>query len=560
MSVPQKSTIYIDINDEITTVIAKVQEAKHRIVALVLPKRASAFQSVVNMKLLKKASDTAKKKTVLITSEESVLSLAGLAGLHVATTPQSKPFVPEEPSKIAPAVTDAGSAASADSAVDPKTPVGELALAAADKEGDTIDLGDLPDLKIEDESAKKTPKKPKRKLRIPNFNKFRLALILGGLGLILLVVGWYIAVFVMPRADIVLETSTQNLSQTIEFDARTSQTERDTENLVIPVTEKELRKQSEETVPATGEKNVGEKATGTMTLTNCINDGEEKTVPSGTAFSSGNFTFLTTEAVTLEPAVFSGPNCRSNEFGQSENAAVEAQEPGSNYNLSERNYQSSMNGILASGSGMSGGTDEIVNIVSSRDITTARQAIEQDVSTGAQEELAELHDIDGLIALDDTFDSGDPDVSASPEEGQEADEVTVTSSTRFVMSGVSREDLQQLVEASISEEINLDRQAIIDHGLNEASVRVIEDIDGGVRVRLRTIVAVGPDIDVEEVKQSIAGMKRSEAQTELLSREGIRDVQIDYSPFWVFSTPDNPEKIHVTFLQLGLDEEQENAE
>src|SRR5271167_1728770 len=97
MSDSQKDTIYIDIDDEITSIIDKVRSAQHRIVALVLPKRATMLQSSVNMKLLKKAAEDGKKRLVLITSEAGLLPLAGSIGLHVAKTLQSKPEIPDAP-------------------------------------------------------------------------------------------------------------------------------------------------------------------------------------------------------------------------------------------------------------------------------------------------------------------------------------------------------------------------------------------------------------------------------------------------------------------------------
>src|SRR6185437_3032447 len=89
-----KDTIYVDVDDEITTIIDKVRGSSGKIVALVLPKRASVFQSVVNMKLLKRAADIAKKHLVLITTGANLMPLAGSVGLHVASTPQSKPEIP----------------------------------------------------------------------------------------------------------------------------------------------------------------------------------------------------------------------------------------------------------------------------------------------------------------------------------------------------------------------------------------------------------------------------------------------------------------------------------
>ncbi len=96
-----KDTIYIDIDDEITSIIDKVGAAKHKIVALVLPKRASALQSVVNMKLLKRTAEGQSKKIVLITSEPSLLPIAGGVGLYVAKTLQSKPAIPTPPKESA---------------------------------------------------------------------------------------------------------------------------------------------------------------------------------------------------------------------------------------------------------------------------------------------------------------------------------------------------------------------------------------------------------------------------------------------------------------------------
>ena len=84
MSTSEKHTIYIDIDDEITAVIDKVKTAPGKIVALVLPKRATVLQSIINMKLLKKSALANKKSIVLITSEAGLLPLAGAVGLHVA--------------------------------------------------------------------------------------------------------------------------------------------------------------------------------------------------------------------------------------------------------------------------------------------------------------------------------------------------------------------------------------------------------------------------------------------------------------------------------------------
>src|SRR4051794_34031489 len=92
---PTKDVIYVDVDDEITGIIDKVDNSEHKVVALVLPKRAASLQSIVNMKLLKRSADTAGKDVVLVTNEHALLPLAGAAGFHVAKNLQSKPEIPE---------------------------------------------------------------------------------------------------------------------------------------------------------------------------------------------------------------------------------------------------------------------------------------------------------------------------------------------------------------------------------------------------------------------------------------------------------------------------------
>ncbi len=99
MAVTSKDTIYIDIDDEITGIIDKLKGSDAKVLALVLPKRAAVLQSVVNMKLLKRAADEAKKHVVLITSEAGLLPLAGMVGLHVAKSLTTKPEIPLAPNQ-----------------------------------------------------------------------------------------------------------------------------------------------------------------------------------------------------------------------------------------------------------------------------------------------------------------------------------------------------------------------------------------------------------------------------------------------------------------------------
>ena len=67
----KKDVIYIDIEDDITMIIDKLKNSAEKIVALVPPKGNAVLQSVVNLKLLKRAASSVNKQPVIVTSNHA---------------------------------------------------------------------------------------------------------------------------------------------------------------------------------------------------------------------------------------------------------------------------------------------------------------------------------------------------------------------------------------------------------------------------------------------------------------------------------------------------------
>src|SRR5579859_653304 len=215
-----KEVIYIDVDDEITGIIDKVRGSGQKIVALVLPKRATVLQSIVNMKLLKRTADEAKKNIVLITAEAGLLPLAGSVGVHVAKTLQTKPEIPDgpgavdddQPESIDDQADEPEPGDADDVAVDKTRTVGELATSRAaaapaqDELDDTIELDDEEEAAAGEgaaaEAAAKPAKGKNKKLKVPNFNRFRLFALLAVPVVIAFIVGLYACLAVLPEAHI----------------------------------------------------------------------------------------------------------------------------------------------------------------------------------------------------------------------------------------------------------------------------------------------------------------------------------------------------------------------
>jgi hypothetical protein len=90
-------TLYIDIDEEITSIIDRMRKAEAREVIIVAPKNAMLLQSIVNLKLLKKESDRRKKQLLIITQDKIGKKLIEKAGILAQAKPGKDLYLNAEP-------------------------------------------------------------------------------------------------------------------------------------------------------------------------------------------------------------------------------------------------------------------------------------------------------------------------------------------------------------------------------------------------------------------------------------------------------------------------------
>jgi hypothetical protein len=552
MSEQNKHTVYIDIDDEITAIIEKVKLAPSKIVALVLPKRATVLQSIVNMKLLKKSAQSAKKSLVLITSEAGLMPLAGVVGLHVAKSLQSKPIIPLPPDRENAEDTDISEAEDEDIDVDKTKSVGALADAknqdANDDDTETIELNDVnidDATDVPNENIKKSNKLAK-KFKIPNFDRFRLSFFLVIFAIILLAVGWVMAFIVLPKATVVIQTDTTTITTDVKFTASTTIKDLNLEQGLVPAVLKEIKKTDSEKATPTGKKDKGLRATGSVVLSiACANvGGSPPTVPAGTGVSSGGQTFITDSATSLTTPAFAP--CRF--YGST---TLTAQKSGPEFNLASGQTfavagYSSVTGSNAEA--LTGGTSNVVTTVTQGDIDTAVNVMKSRQVTTAVNELDAQLRADSLKGLDETKAVSEPLITPSAAVGAETTgDVTVTSVTTYNILGVKQDYLSQLVKRNSTSKVDTSKQTILDDGVGAAVIHLASrKSPTEVQMNLHALVVAGPQLDAAAIKDQIRGMKRGDAEKLISSKPGVKDATITYKPFWVLSTPKSVKKITVT--------------
>lgn len=526
-----KDTIYLDVDEEITSIVNKVQGSPKKIVALVLPKRASVFQSVVNMKLLKRTADQNDKRVVLITSEAALMPLAGVAGVYVASNLNSKPFIPPSPKISEPASGD-----DEDVQIDPQTPIGEV----ADPE-ESIEIDNsAPKPAMASGKPKKSKKSKGSKFKVPNFDSFRKKLFLGILLGILIVAGLIWFILLSPKATVTLKTESSEIPTSFDFTADETASEVNAEQQIVPAAKKEQKNDESEKSSATGQKDKGAKAGGVVKISTsdfsiCSPSADPIVVPAGTGMSSGNQTYITQNSATLGRQ---GPSCTLEA-----NVNVLAQNNGEEYNVGSQSYSvSGFSNLSASGSKMTGGSSKIVKVITDQDVEAAKQRIEAKKDE-VKKELEDDLKRDGYIALSETFSDNSPKYKVSPGVGTEGEEVTVSAEITYSMIGVKEDDLKKLIDEQVKDQVNSDKQSILSQGLAQAIYKVNESEGDRTTINIQTTVSVGPDLDQEELKAEIVGKKPQEAEEILKGRSGVIEARVEIKPGWSSKVPKKTSRI-----------------
>ena len=533
-----KDVIYIDVEDDITNIVSKIKDSKARIVALVPPKRVGILQSAVNMRLLNRAAENAEKRIVLITSDQALSGLAAAARIPVAKTLQSRPEIAEIPAID----VDDG-----DDVIDgSEIPVGELADKATPKARNKAD--DAIDAAIAEDEKPTKPAKPakpagKGKPKVPDFNVFRKKLVLIGGGIVLFVLFMVWAIWFAPHATVVITakttTSTVDKSVTLKQDGKV-----DAANNTIKSLRQEQKKELSVDFTPTGKKKVGEKASGSMKLVRTSVSSLTITIPAGTSFSSGDYTFVSTEPATLSGTSI-GPG---GVIQSSATVQVQATQVGSEYNLSSRSYSSNVSGFSAVGSSMNGGSSREVTVVSAADVAKAKAKLDAQKDLSLQSAVKALFPSSSIV-INESYQEARSNPTPSVAVDHEASgtvqlKTTVTAS----MQGIDRSDMKQFLEDTLKKEIGSKKnQKIYNDGSNEVKFAQYSERNNAVQVRLTANAKIGPEIDEHKVKEQVKGRNYGDVQSSLESIEGVQDVDTKFSPFWVRTVPNNDKHISIEF-------------
>jgi hypothetical protein len=521
--------IYLEADEEVTSVIDKIRKTEFTDVVLVVPKGASLSQSVVNLKLIKKKASELSKNVSIITQDKVALNLAEKVGLLAASSAEKMP------EKVRENIVEQDTELSEKAKENKNSPLeetnevifksqpadgsepGELKVVEGEdtksefaiKEDILEDLEEATDTK---KSNNLMPKLPYAKLGIA---VFALLLILGSLGFVYL-----------PRARAVVALNSEEKAVSINISGE-KDAKLDLEKAVIPTKVVEAEKESSKKFPATGKKDVGTKATGSIRISN--NSGNKIDWIAGTRFAPVSNTaiiFRATSSISVADA-------------ETITVPVEAAEAGDKYNGFGSNQQFTTVAVsipatvtIICKDGMSGGTSKQVSIVTEGDINAAKDNLAKEVENDATAEFNKKYG--DVKTVDDTKKTEVASVKAEPSAGNEGSEFNLTIKVTIKALAFSVDDVSNLVKSDVERQLGFNKE-IIDSGASSAEVEVDSaDLESGkLTATVKAKAFVSNKLDQEKLKDELIGLNATKAENYLKGLEGVSDVKLEFWPSFI---------------------------
>ena len=546
----KKDTIYIDVEDDITAIIGKIKAAKEDIVALVPPRRLGVLQSVVNLKLLKKAAGTANKRIVLITGDQALSALTAGLGIPVAKDLQSRPEIipaneslkneseviegevrgpkkddgenPQPPSKKTDAASKAAGITPADDVIGDRKPASKQPL------------------------ADKSKGKGGKGLKVPNFDMFKKYAVFVVLGLAI-VIGFFVwAIAYAPHATITIYATSDPKGVNLPVALNGAPTNAASKQIQAVVRQDQTT--LTKTITPTGTKLTGNSATGTIAITNCEYP-QGLTISSGQVFEDAKtgLTFTSTATVVVPAFTSPTPICIATGSGAgTATVNVQASGIGTQYNIGADSY--TMPNVAPSqyfsmtGSAMQGGTSQEITVVSQSDFNNAVSALEGQSTSGVETQLAGEFDSNTWVLKNSFFTKYGTPTSSPAVNAQATGNATITIPVTYYMIGMSNSDINAVLTAYMNTLItNQNEQGIISNGFNKLSVNVAtkpsNENPTSASLVFTTTGYIGPHININQLKTTLQGDKFGQVQATVTALPGVKSVQVHYSPFWVTEVP-----------------------
>lgn len=570
-------TIYIDIDEEITSVIDRIRKITDREIILVIPQRALLSQSFINLKLLKSQGDILGRKIIIVTADQLGKHLATRAGLEVRekvgnqavlTTEIEKPqetkrgslitqredWRQSSPRAASPFLSPDGVAAVSVSDIIRRAksnkfyPLRQDSSSGRGSSPAESDSSRPPDPSPEREYRGRVKKRSKRKtIRLSSLSaKVGLGFIGFSFFLILVII-----FLILPKATVTIVPKSEPLSENVNLVVKADVAA--TDNLKEGISGRiiTLEKQETRIFKPTGKKQALEKARGEVILYNELGVSQ-LLVPTTRLMSRGNILFRTESQVAIPPASVSG---EGKVIPGSVKVGVVADQAGPEGNVGPSDFyivafsSAKREKIYAKSSEpFVGGISRDIEVVTQKDLEEAQKVIAESLVSSARAEINNNLPA-GFTLSEGALISEVSEVKHSKKIDEEADTFETVVKIQVKALIFSQEEARDAALRAVSSLLGTDKYIL---NLSEEGVNYkLESVDLNGKKALMTVhieKEVFWKIDEGKIKGKIANLNEEGALKYLQSLAEVRQADIRLWPFWVRKVPALEKKIEVQIL------------
>jgi len=583
-------TIYIEPDEEITSIIDMLSQSQAREIALIVPAGAQLLQSSINMKLLRREADFMRKKITIVTADSVGQEMA--KKLNFTVTDRVDPdqvddFSPEFAKVGADQKTDILDALVEEMEIDQDNqlePKGK-STAKSKKMNDIL----RPKNKAEIETKPKIEPKIESDYKLftdqglpEDFESFKELGPFEGeeqndkikqdeaikinhgflrgfftnkflyffIGLIIIIAGAS-AYIILPSAEVFLYSKTEKVTFDFKVEGSKDISQLDIAARKIPIQSIKALETLTRKFSATGEKQMNEKAKGVITIYNEYSSKAQPLVANTRILASGGKLFRTIESVEIPGASIEEGKIIASIL----DVEVTADQPGDEYNISPSDFTipgfegtAKYAGFYGkSKEAMKGGSTKKIKIVTADDIKKAEEALTKELldSQAAKKALDAKMPADLKLieeATKEEIASASSNIEAE-KEAQDGFTMQVTAQAQALV--FNEKDLNDLVDSYLAAKIGKEKKPIPQSQKISWDKPSIDWDKTSIFLTLHGQEEVAENIDAEAVKKELAGKNETEARKYLSSLTNIEKAQVAFWPFWVKHIPSNQSKIKV---------------
>lgn len=302
----------------------------------------------------------------------------------------------------------------------------------------------------------------------------------------------------------------------------------DTKSNYIQATLFDVQEEGNISVPATGKKEVGDKAKGSVTIYNS-SLSEGKTFAKGSVItSSNNLDFVLDNAVSVASASGDASSIQSS----TAKISVTAEDIGKEYNLPSGTKfavgsLSQTSVIAKNDSAFSGGSKKEVTVVSKADLNKASDELLKKLSDKAKEDaIKKISETQALLPVFIASQLSKQDFSKNA--GDQADTLTLKAIALFKGTSYKKSELEKFAKTLLS--TKQQNMTYSDDGISYSLEKVEKLKDDNIQAVLTTKASLIPKIDTKKLSSDLAGKSFEEAQAFLYKLPQASDVRIKLIP------------------------------